>query len=146
MASRTRGLPRPSSSDTGVRSAIPALALALLGLCGAAACGDEGLRRVPAELRGTWRGEQPPYQKRYLEVHADRLILGVASEGQDLELETLEVLAVHPDEGPEGERVFRIGFRAPQGYEDRMVLRYRAAPEPALRLDRRDAVWRRTTP
>lgn len=146
MVSRTRGLPRPSPNDAGVCSAIRALALGLLAVCAAAACGDDGPQRIPTELRGTWRGEQAPYQKRYLEVRADRLILGVAAESQDLELETLEVLSVHPEEGTEEGRAFRIRFRAPQGYEDHMVLRYRAAPEPALRLGRRDAVWRRTLP
>lgn len=144
MPTGTRGRPLSAPSRRSRRVA-PALAVALLALGAAGACGDGGRRTVPSELHGTWRTEQEPYRKRYLEIHADRLVLGVAAREQ-LELETLEVLRVHRDAEPDGRSVFRLRYSAPQGYEDTMVLRYRAEPEPALRIAHRDGLWRREAP
>lgn len=124
-----RRLPRP-------RAAARACAVGL-GLCLALACGPQQLEGVPQDLLGVWRTRAPRYEKSFLEVRRDTIVLGMSG----MELDVLPIQTIDWTSDAEGNAIYRFHYVADEGYPDVLEVTRVSGGARAIRLASRADLW-----
>ena len=108
-----------------------------LGLWLALACGPQRLDGVPEDLLGVWRTQAPRYEKSFLEVRRDSLVLGVSG----MELDVLPIQTIDWTTDREGNAIYRFHYIADEGYPDVLELTRVGGSARAIRLASRADLW-----
>ena len=102
--------------------------------------GVRELEAIPTDLLGIWKTDAARYRNRFLEVRHGEVILGAGIYALDhFAVRRVEVEAL--DQG----HLYRLHYRADEGYLDQLELALRPSPTPTLYVGKIPFPWRPST-
>ena len=110
------------------------LAGLVLGAC------EQPRQALPPALVGRWRSEDLRYAGRVLELEPRRV--RILAEGRLVELH--DVARIDVDEAAGGRVVYRVRFRASEGYDDALTLTLEPGARSRLLVGAQPAAWTRS--
>lgn len=131
--------PRPSRTAITHLQRLAAAAVVACTLVAVTGCGLFDSRDSPDELIGTWRTDSEGYERSYLEIERDRLVIGM---GQ-FELYDVAIDRVSRTQRSAHEIEYVLHYTAVEGYSDSFRLDYRPGEVPTLRMQRPAGLWKR---
>ncbi len=121
------------------KSGILRLLLLWLLLVPAAACGPSQLPEPPALLVGTWRTEAPGYDRSYLTIEPEVLVIGM----EPFALSRHDIHRVEHTVDSRGHDRYELHYTADEGYDDSIEITVESLNPPIITMKHPAHPWRR---
>jgi hypothetical protein len=113
------------------------LLLLLVSLSG---CGWRQPPRLPGQILGEWKTQEPRHQGRFIKLESNWITFGLGGVAPD-RTESIEKLSMEPPNNPTD---YVLGLRAADGTDDSIALRFSGDNGGELRMKNQPTlVWRR---